>query len=194
MTVRKVAWWSLAARPWKNGGGTTREIAVGPAGAGLETFDWRVSLADVDQPGPFSVFPGVDRLLVLTHGRGLILRGAHGARTLELPGDLAAFSGDDALVGFLDDGPTRDFNLFWRRDWGKGTVRVVRVADEILLLPGTHILHAPGTARVILRSGTQTESLGPGDSLTLQTDESAEITVAPGPGTFVVVASLEAHR
>ena len=31
--------------PWKNGGGTTTEIAVFPAGASLETFEWRFSPA-----------------------------------------------------------------------------------------------------------------------------------------------------
>ena len=33
------------ARPWKNGGGTTREVAVSPEGAGLDDFAWRISLA-----------------------------------------------------------------------------------------------------------------------------------------------------
>ena len=32
--------------PWKNGGGETTEIAVFPAGAGLDDFDWRVSHGD----------------------------------------------------------------------------------------------------------------------------------------------------
>jgi environmental stress-induced protein Ves len=193
VTVRKVPWWSLAARPWKSGGGTTREIAVSPANADLETFDWRVSLADVDEPGPFSSFPGVDRVLVLTHGHGLLLRGVLGALALDLPGDLVTFSGEDVLTAALDDGPTRDFNLFWRRDWGRGSVRVIRGIDDVPLSPGTHLLHAPGTARLILRSGTQTEALGPGDSLVVETDEPIEVTVVPGPGTLVLAASLEAH-
>jgi hypothetical protein len=33
--------------PWKNGAGRTTEIAVHPAGAALDAFDWRVSVADV---------------------------------------------------------------------------------------------------------------------------------------------------
>jgi environmental stress-induced protein Ves len=32
---------------WKNGGGSTTEIAVQPAGASLDDFDWRVSMARV---------------------------------------------------------------------------------------------------------------------------------------------------
>lgn len=30
---------------WKNGGGRTTEIATGPAGAGPDAWDWRVSIA-----------------------------------------------------------------------------------------------------------------------------------------------------
>ena len=60
----------LVRVPWKNGGGTTAEVAVHPPGAGLDDFDWRISMADVAVDGPFSRFPGVDRTLVLAEGRG----------------------------------------------------------------------------------------------------------------------------
>ncbi len=61
--------------PWKNGGGHTTEIAAFPAGAGLASFVWRVSIADVLQDGPFSPFPGIDRTLVLLEGEGMRLSG-----------------------------------------------------------------------------------------------------------------------
>ncbi|CAB3752768.1 Protein Ves [Paraburkholderia solisilvae] len=63
----------LLAAPWKNGGGVTREIAAYPHAAGYDTFIWRVSLADVEQAGPFSRFAGVDRTLVLLSGAGMLL-------------------------------------------------------------------------------------------------------------------------
>ena len=44
-----------------------------PAGAPLAAFDWRVSVADVAADGPFSRFPGVDRVLVLIAGAGMRL-------------------------------------------------------------------------------------------------------------------------
>ena len=31
----------LSPVPWKNGGGSTIEIAIGPPDAGFENFDWR---------------------------------------------------------------------------------------------------------------------------------------------------------
>jgi hypothetical protein len=46
----------------------TTEIAVYPAGATLDAFLWRVSIADVERDGPFSRFPGIDRTIVLLEG------------------------------------------------------------------------------------------------------------------------------
>ena len=51
------------AAPWKNGGGTTTEVAVFPAGASFDDFGWRISIADIARGGPFSQFPGIDRTL-----------------------------------------------------------------------------------------------------------------------------------
>ena len=51
--------------PWKNGGGETLELAIAPAGAGLEDFAWRISSARVGAAGPFSACAGVDRSLAL---------------------------------------------------------------------------------------------------------------------------------
>jgi uncharacterized protein len=47
--------------PWKNGQGTTTEIAVSPKDAGLEgkSFDWRVSIATVEKDCEFSRFPAM---------------------------------------------------------------------------------------------------------------------------------------
>ncbi|TIN81446.1 MAG: HutD family protein, partial [Mesorhizobium sp.] len=59
--------------PWKNGGGVTTEIAVSPSGAGLDDFDWRVSMARVELSGPFSQFAGIDRTLAVLEGEGIVL-------------------------------------------------------------------------------------------------------------------------
>ena len=48
---------SLPPMPWKNGGGTTREVLKSPASATIDTFNWRISLAAVATSGPFSLFP-----------------------------------------------------------------------------------------------------------------------------------------
>ena len=59
--------------PWKNGQGATREIAVHPEGASLDNFMWRVSLAQVNAPGPFSLFRDCDRILCVVRGGPLYL-------------------------------------------------------------------------------------------------------------------------
>ena len=58
---------------WKNGKGSTREIATHPEGASLESFLWRVSMAQVNAPGPFSVFQDCDRILCVVRGGPLHL-------------------------------------------------------------------------------------------------------------------------
>lgn len=102
--------------PWKNGRGVTRELAVWPAGASLERldFDWRISSAPVDESGPFSLIPGVERLLVVTEGAGFVL--AHGAaaprarlRRLEP----YRFSGAWPTTAELPHGPVSDFNVMF---------------------------------------------------------------------------------
>ena len=71
---------SLEPKPWKNGGGVTREaLRVPPSG---DPFQWRVSLAQIDASGPFSDFTGYDRTLVLLEGGGLSLEFPDGERAL----------------------------------------------------------------------------------------------------------------
>jgi len=84
---------SLAPRAWKNGGGVTREITAGPADAALDAFAWRLSIANVDAPGAFSTFAGIDRTLVLLDGAGMRLNEAGGrVHVLDAPLSMASFA------------------------------------------------------------------------------------------------------
>lgn len=110
--------------PWKNGLGVTTEIARRPVdGAG---FDWRVSIARVDRDGPFSRFPGIDRILLVLDGDGLLLEHGDGGRTRLGPLEACAFPGDDETVGRLPGGPIRDFNVMVRRGVARARLEVVR--------------------------------------------------------------------
>ncbi|MFT4255491.1 MAG: HutD family protein [Pseudoxanthomonas sp.] len=106
---------------WKNGLGWTREIARGNAQPGAnpassENWDWRLSIAEIEQDSAFSSFPGIDRELALLQGHGLRLRFDEGeVRELSLPGQRCRFAGERGVTGELIDGPTLDFNLMWRR-------------------------------------------------------------------------------
>lgn len=130
---------------WKNGLGTTRELAVFPAGATSDDFLWRASIADVDSAGPFSRFPGVDRQILLLDGAGFRMRldgrTEHALDTLYAP---FAFPGEADVSTELLGGPTRDFNLMTRRGRAHGSIEVWRGAatrmtsSDLVLLYGAH--------------------------------------------------------
>lgn len=103
---------------WRNGGGSTRVIAsAGPEGAidgAPPGWDWRLSLADIDRPGPFSTLPGVARHLMLVEGGPLLLRLGTGTRTLSAAGDDLRFAGSEPVEAEPGAGPVRVLNLMWR--------------------------------------------------------------------------------
>jgi len=150
----------LKAVPWKNGLGITREIAVEPPGASMDDFAWRVSIADVDTASPFSVFPGIDRTIVLLIGDGFVMT-LDGERTHALTAPCApfAFAGEARVEVTLAGGATRDFNLMVRRGSATGVIDVLHGAGS----------YAPGadTVLVHLAQGHGTidgHALQPGDT------------------------------
>ncbi len=98
--------------PWKNGKGITHEIAAQRDG---DDFLWRLSLAEVTEDGPFSRFPGKDRVLTVIEGEGLELEMESGVLTATL-GDPVVFSGEVDLFSRCIDGPVRDFNVIFAPD------------------------------------------------------------------------------
>ena len=120
-------WDDLEAKPWKNGGGSTRDVAASPEGATLADFDWRVSVAEVEQDGPFSAFPDVDRVIMLLEGSEMVLT-VNGATYTLGRLDMLAFAGEDDTTCRVPAGATRDLNLMTRRGRAAGSVRVVDVA------------------------------------------------------------------
>jgi environmental stress-induced protein Ves len=133
VTVHRFDIASLSPAPWKNGGGVTREIVCSPPGAGMDGFDWRVSIATIDKPGPFSAFAGVDRAIMLMDGAGVRLRSADGRidHRLDALHEPFAFSGDVALACELLGGTSMDFNVMSRRGRMRADVRVLRQSGAI---------------------------------------------------------------
>jgi environmental stress-induced protein Ves len=117
--------------PWKNGGGSTSEIATFPEGAGLDDFHWRLSMARVDADGPFSVFPGVDRTLALVEGNGLVLSvGVRAPVGLRSVYDPLPFPGDDATRCSLIDGPVTDLNVMTRRGYATHVMQAIELSND----------------------------------------------------------------
>ena len=112
--------------PWKNGAGTTLELAVHPPGATVDDFDWRVSMARVDRSGPFSRFDGVDRTILLVEGDGFELIGPGWRTRLDRPLEPFRFDGAQVVECRLLGGPVRDFNVMTRRGRACHRVDVVR--------------------------------------------------------------------
>ena len=115
----------LPSTPWKNGGGTTREVMCWPVGAGFATFDWRVSIATISASGPFSKFEGVDRSIMLLAGEGVRLRGTDIDHRLDQADKPFAFSGDEQLSSEMLGAESTDFNVMTRRSVATARVEVV---------------------------------------------------------------------
>ena len=123
--------------PWKNGGGETIEIAIDPPGASLDTFEWRISMAAVTEPGPFSTFAGIERTLAVLDGNGLKLA-IHGMppQRLTQTSQPLTFAADVPTNATLIDGPVRDLNVMTRRSvFGHSVDRVAATAVEVALAP-----------------------------------------------------------
>lgn len=156
----------LTPLAWKNGGGVTRQIAVYPDGATLDDFAWRISAAVVERAGPFSIFKGIDRFIVVTYGTSMILHGPEEPGSIMLrQGEVFAFEGEQAWVAELPDGPINDFNLMVRRGEGVGDLVVRKGGQRLDLDEGTAVLYCVrGAYGVHIRDGVA-RRLGPGDSL-----------------------------
>lgn len=166
--------------PWKNGGGTTTQIAVAPEGAGLvDRFLWRVSLAHVASDGPFSIFAGYDRHLVVVEGEGMRLALPDGERTLA-PLVPVSFSGDDPSHGTLVRGPVRDFNLMVDRARASGSLACPEISTP------TRFEVAPGETCILHVLQGSLETAGEGDTLVAE----APFDVTPRTPTRLVVARV----
>ena len=99
--------------PWRNGLGVTLEIAREPA-AGSE-FLWRLSLATVEDSGPFSSYPGYQRSVSLIAGNGFRLDiGGQESAILDSVGATALFSGGASTGCTLLNGHSTDLSLMVR--------------------------------------------------------------------------------
>ena len=118
--------------PWKNGGGSTSEIASSPAGSGLDDFDWRVSIATIDGDSEFSSFEGVDRWLMPLTPDGLTLVD-NGETRLVPQFDVQAFAGESPVSAVEVSAESRDLNLMVRRGIRSGSLEKRAVVGSAVL-------------------------------------------------------------
>lgn len=109
--MRRIARAAYRRAPWKNGYGTTLDIAIAP---GSEPA-WRVSLANIERAGPFSDFTGYDRTIVVVSGTGCVLRFDDGeVAPLEALRPYG-FRGERAVSADLQNGPVEALNVMSKR-------------------------------------------------------------------------------
>ena len=156
--------------PWKNGKGETVEIAVFPADASINDFDWRISMATVAEDGPFSIFPGIDRTLAILDGNGMVLD-VEGSSPVLLTtaSDPLAFPADIPVAARLEDGAITDLNVMTRRDGLAHTLIRIDVdgSKTVPLSPATCLLLCHRGALSFRRDG-ETGTLAAGDALLIK--------------------------
>jgi uncharacterized protein len=168
------------ARPWKNGGGLTRELFVHPVASGFDDFEWRVSIAEVRAAGPFSSFPGIERHMAILEGRLRLSLAGGAPLTLDAAGAPLDFPGETAVMAEPLGPSATDLNLMTRR--GRCTGRLWRHASTPWLpLPAdaaTRVLVALGACRV--RGGHGELALARLDALLLGPQSACELAAADG--------------
>ena len=164
--------------PWKNGGGMTQDLLRVPCNG--EEVDWRISIARIDRCGPFSVYPGVDRVIMPLEGDGVRLDFGDAAPAATVTRfQSARFDGGWATHCTLLGGPCRAFNLMLGREHASGSLAARR-------LKGTAPFSAPGAILLLYCLAGQVGAptpMQPGDSLCAE--EAAELS---GDATLIEAA------
>jgi environmental stress-induced protein Ves len=156
----------VTVTPWRNGSGLTRELAAWPDAA---DWQWRMSVAEVANSGPFSCFDGVMRWFAVLSGEGVVLQ----IRPAGAPADTPCqehrltasspplrFNGADATHCQLIQGGTQDFNLMLRANGQSAQMQRVQGSLTANLSPNTTIAVyalAAGTAIELSQEGEGSE-------------------------------------
>jgi environmental stress-induced protein Ves len=181
---------SMRATPWKNGGGSTTEIAIAPPAAGFDDFDWRVSLATITADGPFSSFPGIDRSLMLVEGASVQLT-LDGARKVLLNAaqPMLWFPGEAAVQAQVK-GVTTDFNVMTRRERCRHQLEKITAPTKLARRSATTLLFVVGDGAVLARGGGQQFALARHDALLLDADDAQEWRLEAQQATAVLRVDL----
>lgn len=173
----------IEAKPWINGGGSVKVIAEGvisqdrdPNFESANHWDWRLSVADVGQPGAFSVLPDVERVLTVVDGGPLQLT-INGEDRLVSAHQPLNFDGGAVTTAALPRGPVRNLNLMCRAGRVEGRVSIIPLGEQLL---------SPHHAAVLLEGRART-----GNRVLHRFDavlgSEAALTLIQGKGTLALV-------
>ena len=162
--------------PWANGRGETIEILKEVDAEGM--LLWRLSVATVSEDGPFSLFPGIDRVLTVIEGPGFDVVGEGLVRTCALwvpvsfPGELPVRA--ERTGGKV----SRDLNVMTARDLPR---------PEVAVMSGWGVLSSGGLLCLYALGPSEVEGLAVGAGELVLTERGARVN-----GTLVVVRLFRA--
>ena len=127
MTLQHIPFDQFKAKSWKNGLGTTYDIALFPTDANHTSFELRFALSPIVEDNVFSAFPGVERVITPIEGGALRLEFDDTAAELAL---FTSLRFDSALtpMGKPTHGSIKVINVMARRNsWN---IRSCEVTDQ----------------------------------------------------------------
>ncbi len=175
--------------PWKNGMGSTTEIAIHPADAKLDDFEWRVSMARVASDGPFSIFAGIDRTLLLLEGSGIDLSVAGSAPVRIDHETIHSFPGDQPTSARLVDGVIIDLNVMSRRATVVHDVKRIKLAQHLDFIVSTQTIFVVEQGVLEIVSPTVTAQLGERDAIIVD-GTTPKLTFNARGATQVIIIQL----
>jgi uncharacterized protein len=183
MSWHQIALQDVTPTPWRNGGGMTHELVVFPV---REHWHWRMSIAAIDRPGPFSRFEGVQRWLTVLQGRGVRLSVGGTSRTLTPVSEPLAFDGDAEALCEPLGGATLDFNLMIRQ--GRGHMQRVSGDIALAVASGSAIALWSGNEAARATFEGQSIELAPGCLAWRHLDLGGRVEVSARNGLWMEVA------
>jgi environmental stress-induced protein Ves len=181
--MRTLSTWNRPVSPWKNGGGFTYEVAAFPAGATLESFEWRLSHATVSAAGPFSTFEGIDRALLVISAGALILHSPNAnAVRLDRTSAPHAFAGEEAITADVVGPPIEDLNLMTRRSSRRGSLERLRLHEATPIGE----LEADTVVVALDRAAIGGRMLTPHDAVWLEPGEMATLSPLYAPARLAI--------
>lgn len=178
--MRKLTMTDFVPMPWRNGGGSTTQLAVSPPAANLDNFDWRISTAQIASDGPFSFFPGVDRSLAVLRGTLSVTADEEPAFLLAAGDEPFVFHGEQQIETELPDGPIADFNVMTRRACCDHSLQMMQVHGALEFRQRSDLVFAyvvQGKLQCLDGTG-ESHHCGDGEALLLDRQESARILLS----------------
>jgi uncharacterized protein len=181
---------SFRHTPWKNGGGTTIDIAdeyvSGAVPGDWDNMIWRFGRTPITTPGQFSDLTGIERMQVLVQGRGLVLHTVDGEIDVRLPYRPVRFDGETKIVSELEHGPVEVVNLMGHRTRVEIDLRVLQIRKNLVLANGIHIIYAASELCCFTTSGDM-QRLETGCALRIDT---ADDIVVEGSTAHAIIGSI----